>query len=100
MTTALHAVMIKRSLEAVDGSTLQLAWYTNVGTLFIMIPIVIVAGEVPAIMNLIFNITPSTSEGVSPLATFIWGSAITVDLPFSSPRGLAYSTRVREPLDS
>jgi len=77
VTTALHAVLIKRSLEAVDGSTLQLAWYTNVGSSLVMIPIVVMAGEVPAVMDLIFNISYSTSEGVSPLATFVWGSIIT-----------------------
>jgi len=81
-TTALHAVVIKRSLVIVDGSTVQLAWYTNVVSTLLMIPIVVAAGEVPAIMDLAFGVIPSTGNGISPLATFVWGSAITGGVGF------------------
>lgn len=89
-TTALHAVVIKRSLVIVDGSTVQLAWYTNVVSTLIMIPIVVAAGEVPAIMDLVFGAIPSTGKAISPLATFVWGSAITVNLLFTSLKSPAY----------
>lgn len=80
VTTALHAVVIKRSLDAVNGSTLQLAWYSNVMSSLIMAPLVILMGEVPGIMNLLFGPSaPANTDGsFSLLATFLWGSAITV----------------------
>ncbi|KAF8337066.1 uncharacterized protein EI90DRAFT_3044767 [Cantharellus anzutake] len=80
-TTALHAVVIKRSLEAVNGSTLQLAWYSNLVSALVMIPVIFVAGEVPAILELWLGLTPA-GEGVSPLATFVWGSIITGGVGF------------------
>jgi GDP-fucose transporter C1 len=79
MITAIHSVVIKRSLDVVKGSALHLSWYTNLYSAIVLVPVVIVAGEVPAIAALLAE--PSTlSAGISPLNTFLWGSAITVRL--------------------
>jgi hypothetical protein len=87
VSTALHAVVIKRSLDAVGGSTLQLAWYSNLVSAFVMLPMVFLAGELPGIMDLLFGAaTPDADNGFSALATFIWGSAITVRPSHSTPR--------------
>ena len=79
MITAIHSVVIKRSLDVVKGSALNLSWYTNLYSAVVLIPVIIVAGEVPAIVALFAE--PGTfSTGISPLNTFLWGSAITVFL--------------------
>ena len=83
MSTALHAVVIKRSLDAVSGSTLQLAWYSNLVSCLAMLPLVFLAGEFPGVMDLFFGAASSDAgKGISDLATFVWGSAITVCGPF------------------
>jgi GDP-fucose transporter C1 len=83
MITACHSVVIKRSLDVVKGSALHLSWYTNLYSAIVLIPVVVLAGEVPAIMTLFFDsVAPPT--GLSPLATFVWGSAITVSYPLGT----------------
>jgi GDP-fucose transporter C1 len=77
MITAVHSVVIKRSLDVVKGSALHLSWYTNLYSAMALAPVVVVAGEVPAILALLAGPGP-LSTGISPLNTFLWGSAITV----------------------
>ena len=77
MITAIHSVVIKRSLDVVKGSALHLSWYTNLYSAIALVPVIIVAGEIPAIVALFAEPGPLTT-GVSPLNTFLWGSAITV----------------------
>ena len=77
--TAVHSVVIKRSLDVVKGSALHLSWYTNLYSAIALVPVVIIAGEVPAIAALFADPGPLMT-GISPLSTFLWGSAITVCL--------------------
>ena len=78
MITAMHSVVIKKSLEVVKGSALHLSWYTNLFSAIALVPIFMLAGEGPGIYDLFFT-TPYLRPGaVSPLTTFLWGSAITV----------------------
>ena len=77
MITAIHSVVIKRSLDVVKGSALHLSWYTNLYSAIALVPVVVIAGEVPAIVALLAEPGP-LSTGISPLNTFLWGSAITV----------------------
>ncbi|KAG8923490.1 hypothetical protein FRC02_011108 [Tulasnella sp. 418] len=70
MTTALQAVVIKRSLDVVKGSAIELAWYNNLLSAFVMWPLIILGGEVPDVVEMFFG------EGKA-LETFLWGSAIT-----------------------
>lgn len=78
--TALHSVVIKQSLNVVNGSALLLSWYTNLLSAVVLTPIVLFAGEVPAILKLLFGLDELVlpEDGLSPLTTFIWGSMITV----------------------
>ncbi|KAF9331112.1 hypothetical protein BG006_006010 [Podila minutissima] len=46
ITTALHAIVIKKSLEYVNGSSIDLVYYNNILSLVIMAPIVLLSGEV------------------------------------------------------
>ena len=78
--TAIHSVVIKQSLSVVNGSALALSWYTNLLSAAVLAPLLILAGEGPDVLKLLFGVTellggPNT---ISPLQTFIWGSIITV----------------------
>lgn len=79
MSTALQAVVIKRALDVVDGSAIDLAWYTNLLSAVANVPIIILAGEVPAVLKLLFG-PGGTIAGGSALGTFLWGTAVTVSL--------------------
>lgn len=80
--TAVHSVVIKKSLDVVKGSAMHLSWYTNLLSAVLLIPLIVLVGEVPAITRLIFgqdDIVPAPGE-LSELYTFIWGSVITVSI--------------------
>ena len=81
MITAMHSVVIKRSLDVVKGSALHLSWYTNLVSALVLFPIVILTGEGPAVYDLLFVPHVVRVGAVSPLTTFLWGSAITVSAP-------------------
>jgi len=70
LTTALQAVVIKRSLDVVKGNAIDLAWYNNLLSSVVMIPCVVIAGEMPDILEMFFG------EGKA-LETFLYGSAVT-----------------------
>ena len=83
MTTAAHAVVIKKGLEVVNGDAIELSWYSNVLSSALLLPLVVLAGEVPDIFA--FINTP-VSTGNSALTTFLWGSMITVSLALEFAR--------------
>ncbi|KAL7415864.1 hypothetical protein BDY24DRAFT_380331 [Mrakia frigida] len=68
-TTACHAIVIKKSLPIVDGSAMDLAWYSNLLSAVVMLPLSVIVGEGP-------NIVAMWSEPIA-LSRFIWGGAIT-----------------------
>lgn len=50
---ALHAVLIKRALPHVNGSTLKLAWWTNAGSAVLLLPCMVLAGEPMSVSRLL-----------------------------------------------
>jgi GDP-fucose transporter C1 len=70
LMTALHAAVMKRGFEVVDGSALSMSWYSNLLSSMILIPFVII-GEGPAVLDIISG----QAEGLS---TFVIGSMVTV----------------------
>ena len=70
LMTALHAVVMKRSLDVVGGSALHLSWYSNLLSAMVLAPCVLFVGEGSSVMDLLYR-----RQG---LATFITGSTITV----------------------
>ncbi|KAG9120247.1 hypothetical protein FRC07_004343 [Ceratobasidium sp. 392] len=78
-TTALLAVVIKSCLPVVGNSALDLAWYNNLLSAVALAPLIILAGEGPDVLELLF--APSTStvstQGMDAFQTFVYGSAIT-----------------------
>lgn len=77
--TASHAVVIKRSLEVVGGSALNLSYYSNLLSALVLMPLIVLAGEGPEVMKLLVG------EG-DGFKTIFWGSTITVHI-FLFPRG-------------
>jgi len=68
---AMHAVLIKTSLRHVDGSTLDLAYWTNILSLAAITPGVVISGEIARFVRLLAG-----REG--DLRAFAVGSAVTV----------------------
>lgn len=73
ITTACHAIVIKASLPAVDGSTMALAWYSNTLSAIVMLPLSFICAEGAEIAR--------TWGDVELLKRFLWGSAVTVSAP-------------------
>lgn len=85
MTTAAHAVVIKKSLEVVNGDAIELSWYSNVLSSVLLLPLILLAGEGPDILAFI-NTPDFSATGNSALTTFLWGSLITVSLVLAFAR--------------
>lgn len=80
MITALHSVVIKKSLDVVHGSALHLSWYTNLMSAVVLAPIIILVGELPGVMKLLFGANENAVGQMSTLATFVMGSLITASV--------------------
>jgi len=98
--TAIHSVVIKKSLDVVKGSAMNLSWYTNLFSAMGMIPLIILAGEVPEIMELFFGQTEvvSVDGELSELQRFIWGSFITGAIGFMMSLASLLSIKVTSPI--
>jgi len=98
--TALHSVVIKQSLSVVNGSALALSWYTNLLSAIALAPILILAGEGPDVLKLLFDVTELLAEPdtMSPLKTFIWGSLITGVIGFLMSIASLLSIKVTSPI--
>lgn len=70
VTTAGHAIVVKRSLPVVNGSAMDLAYYSNFLSAFIMAPAAVLA-ETGAVVTLF-------SEGGKTFRTFWVGGLVTV----------------------
>ncbi|KAI8449250.1 hypothetical protein BY996DRAFT_7500639 [Phakopsora pachyrhizi] len=87
ITTSLHAIAIKSSLNKVSTSTLELTYFTNLLSSVFVIPIVIITGEIPVIFNLFFGkvsieassqtIETGNSLNDYDLRTFVVGTLVT-----------------------
>jgi GDP-fucose transporter C1 len=80
--TASHSVVIKQSLNVVNGSALALSWYTNLLSAIVLLPLLLLVGEGPDVVKLLFGVDELLLKpgAMSPLRTFLWGSLITVSL--------------------
>ncbi|KAG6836276.1 hypothetical protein H0H93_009548 [Arthromyces matolae] len=97
--TALHSVVIKESLNVVNGSALLLSWYTNLLSAIILLPICFLAGEGPGVMEVFFGDAPVSADGgMSLFATFVWGSLITGALGFLMSIASLLSIKVTSPI--
>jgi GDP-fucose transporter C1 len=90
--TASHSIVIKKSLNAVGGSALLLSWYSNFMGACVMLPVSILAGEMPAIMEIL------TGETSGDFTTFAWGSLITGTLGFAMSIATLLSIKTTSPI--
>ncbi|PPQ73964.1 hypothetical protein CVT26_006315 [Gymnopilus dilepis] len=99
LITATHSVVIKQSLGVVGGSALALSWYTNALSAVVLAPLLVLAGEGGGVVRLLFGEPERvTADRLSPLATFLWGSAITGVLGFMMSIASLLSIKVTSPI--
>lgn len=67
---AFHAVLIKSSLPYCNNSTIQLAYWTNLGSAFFLFPFVLLHKELSILEDLVHD---SNWDG----QVFLWGSIVT-----------------------
>ncbi|ORY72212.1 hypothetical protein BCR35DRAFT_307763 [Leucosporidium creatinivorum] len=71
VTTAVHAIVVKRSLAVVSG-TLDLAYYSNLLSALVILPFVLVSGEVFTVLEMVAG---EGEEG--QFGTFLIGASVT-----------------------
>ncbi|KAI0633999.1 hypothetical protein C8Q77DRAFT_1056572, partial [Trametes polyzona] len=98
MITALHSVVIKRSLDVVHGSALHLSWYTNLLSACVLAPALVLVGELPGVMELLFGPNQNPPEQMSTLSTFVMGSLITGAFGFLMSLASLMSIKVTSPI--
>ena len=69
--TALHSVVIKKSLDLLEGNALHLGWYSNLLSAAMLSFVVLAVGEGPDVVHLL-------GGGADNVHAFITGSIITV----------------------
>jgi len=91
LMTALHAAVMKRGFEVVDGSALAMSWYSNLLSSMLLIPFIILVGEGPAVLDIISG----RAEGLS---TFLIGSAVTGSVGFLLSIATILSIKITSPI--
>ncbi|KAJ7076420.1 hypothetical protein C8R44DRAFT_64634 [Mycena epipterygia] len=97
--TATHSVVIKQSLNVVNGSTILLSWYTNLLSIFVLAPIVFFA-EGTSVMKLLFGIDELVVApgSMTALRTFVLGSLLTGAMGFMMSLASLLSIKVTSPI--
>ncbi|KAF8929520.1 hypothetical protein BGZ47_001010 [Haplosporangium gracile] len=71
ITTSLHAIVIKKSLGAVNNSTLDLVYYNNVLSLVAVTPLIVLSGESAEIWYRL------STDGFAAFHTFLFAGFVT-----------------------
>ncbi|KAF9089394.1 hypothetical protein BGX29_004808 [Mortierella sp. GBA35] len=71
VTTSLHAIVIKKSLVAVNNSSIDLVYYNNMLSLMVMTPIIFLSGESTEVM------TRFSEEGFASFHSFLFAAFVT-----------------------
>jgi len=91
LMTALHAAVMKRGFQVVEGSALSMSWYSNLLSALLLLPFIMILGEGPAVLEILSG----HAEG---LWTFLVGSAITGSVGFLLSIACALSIQVTSPI--
>ena len=70
LTTSVHAIVVKRSLSVVQGSTMDLVYYNNLLSAALLSPLVLLSGEGVKVSEML-------AAGGPALTTFVLGAAVT-----------------------
>ncbi|KAI5479310.1 DUF250 domain contaning protein [Pseudohyphozyma bogoriensis] len=73
VTTSVHAIVVKHSLPIVNGNTLDLVWYSNLLSAMVILPFVLLSGEVFVVMDMVMGVGDNTAA----LSTFLTGATVT-----------------------
>ncbi|KAJ7201074.1 hypothetical protein GGX14DRAFT_465649 [Mycena pura] len=97
--TATHSVVIKQSLSIVNGSTILLSWYTNLLSILVLAPIVLL-GEGSEVIKLLFGVNELVTKPgtLTPLQTFVYGSLLTGVVGFMMSLASLLSIKVTSPI--
>ncbi|ORX36335.1 hypothetical protein BD324DRAFT_489113 [Kockovaella imperatae] len=90
IASACHAILIKKSLTAVQGSAIALSYYNNILSTLALIPLVIICGEGPGALRLL--------SGEHDAKTFFWGAGITGVFGFLISLASFISIKVTSPV--
>lgn len=71
VTTSVHAIVIKKSLKVVQGSTLDLVYFNNALSAIVIAPLVLLSGESTIVLDMF-------TSGGEQFRTFLIGTAVTV----------------------
>lgn len=77
-STAVHAIVIKKSFAVVDGSAATLAWYSNFLSTVAIAPLIVIMGEVPEIVKLSAEPLALRTFGIGVGLTGVFGFLISV----------------------
>ncbi|KAF7339344.1 TPT domain-containing protein [Mycena sanguinolenta] len=88
---AFHAVLIKMSLPYCNNSSIQLAWWTNAGSAVMLLPAVVLAGEISTLRDMVAD--PHWDATV-----FLWGTLVTGFFGFLLCIAGLLSIRVTSPI--
>ena len=71
ITTSLHAIVIKKSLAAVNNSSLDLVYYNNALSLMAMTPIIFLSGEMSVVSKQL------EEQGIQGFYSFLFAAFVT-----------------------
>ncbi|KAG0149979.1 hypothetical protein CROQUDRAFT_668870 [Cronartium quercuum f. sp. fusiforme G11] len=70
LTTSIHAIIMKQALSKVSG-TIDMTYYTNLLSAFVILPLIIIMGETGTVLELV------KTDGAGGLRTFLVGTVVT-----------------------
>lgn len=88
---AVHAVLVKPAAQAVDGKVISLVYYGNVMSAFVLLPLMVLNGEVEPFLKLV-------TAGGEEARVFAYGSAVTGLFGFFIGLATIMSIKVTSPV--
>ncbi|KAK8861392.1 hypothetical protein IAR55_002211 [Kwoniella newhampshirensis] len=88
VSSACHAVLIKRGLQTVSNSPIGLSYYNNILSTIALIPLLIVSGELPGVLKLIRSPEAATfyqGAGLTGIFGFLISLASFMSIKVTSP---------------
>lgn len=73
VTTAVHSIIVKHSLPIVNNNTLDLVYYSNLLSAFVILPFVVLSGEAGTFLEMAMGV----GENSAALRTFLTGASVT-----------------------
>ncbi|WWD16703.1 hypothetical protein CI109_101134 [Kwoniella shandongensis] len=88
VSSASHAVLIKRGLQTVSNSPIALSYYNNILSTIALVPLVIISGELPGVFRLMRSVDAGTfirGAGLTGIFGFLISLASFMSIKVTSP---------------